>query len=134
MIIIKISIRIFCKIVFSKAVCRRSYKINVFLKNFAQFIEKYLCWSLLFNKVAGWKETLVQVFLCGFWEMFKNNYLVQHVQNALSVILGNPYVGISSTRSTGWKYTWLFSPLNRYTLVQLISTIINWNRNNTIAN
>ena len=25
------------------------------LKNFAIFTGKHLCWSLLFNKVAGWK-------------------------------------------------------------------------------
>ena len=26
------------------------------LKNFAKFTEKNLCWSLFFNKVAGWKH------------------------------------------------------------------------------
>ena len=37
---------------------------KVALKNITTFREKHLCQSLFFNKVAGKKETLVQVFSC----------------------------------------------------------------------
>ena len=30
------------------------------LKNFVKFTEKHLCWSLAFNKVAGWKPKNVR--------------------------------------------------------------------------
>ena len=36
------------------------------LRNFAKFTGKHLCQSLFFNKVAGLKKTLVQVFSCEF--------------------------------------------------------------------
>ena len=52
------------------------------LKNFAKFAGKYLCQSLIFNKVAGYfqgrglqlysKRTLAQVFSYEFCEIFKN--------------------------------------------------------------
>ena len=47
------------------------------LKNFAKFTGKHLYQYLLFNKVAGFsiiKETLAQVFSCGFCGIFKNTY------------------------------------------------------------
>ena len=44
------------------------------LRNFAKFIEKQLCQSIFFNKVAGLrkKETMAQVFSCKFCKMSKN--------------------------------------------------------------
>ena len=36
------------------------------LRNFAKFTGKHLCQSLFFNKVAGLKEILTQVFSCEF--------------------------------------------------------------------
>ena len=56
-------------------------------------------------KVAGWKETPVQVHSCEFSYIFKNDYVVVHVQTAASDILGYPCVEISSTRSTLKKCT-----------------------------
>ena len=50
------------------------------LRNFAKFTGKYLCQSLIFNKVAGLrpatllKKRLAQVFSCEFCEIFKNNF------------------------------------------------------------
>ena len=50
------------------------------LKNFVKFIEKHLCQSLFCDKVAGLrpatllKETLVQLFSCGFFEISKNTF------------------------------------------------------------
>ena len=44
-----------------------SYKKD-FLKNFAIFIGKYLCWSLFFNRVY-WKEILTWVFSCEYCEI-----------------------------------------------------------------
>ena len=54
-------------------------KVNI-LKNFAKFIEKHLCPSLFFNKVAALrpatvfkKETLAQVFSCEFCEILMSS-------------------------------------------------------------
>ena len=48
------------------------------LKNFAKFRGKHLCQSLLLNKVVACnfikKETLAQVFSCGFCEIFRNTF------------------------------------------------------------
>ena len=59
------------------------YKKGV-LRNFTKFTGKHLCQSLFFNKVADLrpqvcdfikKETLEQVFSCGFYEISKNTVL-----------------------------------------------------------
>ena len=58
------------------------------------------------------EETLVQVHSCIFCYTFKNSYVVVHVQTAASdIILGYPYVEISSARSTLKKRTVLSSIL-----------------------
>ena len=49
------------------------------LKNFVKFIEKHLCWSLLFSKVAGLTSP-IRVFLCEFCEIFKKTYFVEHLR------------------------------------------------------
>ena len=56
-------------------------------------------------KVAGWKWIPVLVHSSEFCEFFKNDCLVVNVRTAASGILGYPYVGISSTRSTLRKCT-----------------------------
>ena len=64
---------------------RRSSRPEVFykkvdLRNFAKFIRKDLCQSLLFNLIIAStcnfikKETLAQVFPCEFCEIFQNTY------------------------------------------------------------
>ena len=50
---------IFCKILLSKSVWRRFFIIKLFLKIFGKLTENYMK-----LKVAGWKETLVQVRSC----------------------------------------------------------------------
>ena len=59
-------------------------------------------------KVPGWKETPVQVHVCEFCCIFKNNYVVLHVRTAASDILGYPYVEICSA-SPHWRNA-QFSP------------------------
>ena len=61
------------------------------LKNFAKLTGKHLYHSCFFNKVAGWaacnfikKETLVQVFSCEFWEIFKNTFFTEHLEATAS--------------------------------------------------
>ena len=44
------------------------------LKNLVKFPRKPLCQSLLFYKVAAYKETLAQVFSCEYCEIFKNTF------------------------------------------------------------
>ena len=59
------------------------YKKGV-LENFVKFTGKYLCQSLLFNKVTGQActfiktENLAQVFSCEFCENFKNTFFTEH--------------------------------------------------------
>ena len=56
-------------------------------------------------KVACWKKTPVQVHFCEFYEIFKTDYVVTHVQTAASDILVYPYLRISSVTSTLKKCT-----------------------------
>ena len=52
---------------------------NGLLKNFAKFSRKYLCQSLFLNKVAGLKETLIQVFFWEFCENSINTFFTEHL-------------------------------------------------------
>ena len=54
------------------------FKNGVF-ENFAKFTGKYLCWSLLFNKVRA----PGQVFSCGFCEIFRSTYFLEHLQTVV---------------------------------------------------
>ena len=56
-------------------------------------------------RVAGWKETRVQVHSCEFCYIFKKDYVVVLVWTAASDILGYPCVEISSAISTLKKCT-----------------------------
>ena len=47
-------------------------------KNFAIFIGKHLCWSLLLINFI--KKTPTQVFSCKYCEIFKNTYLKEHLR------------------------------------------------------
>ena len=65
------------------------FKIGV-LKNFGNFTVKHLCWSTLFNKVAGLKackfvkkETPTQVLSCEISEIFKSNFFTEHLRRLL---------------------------------------------------
>ena len=58
------------------------FKIRA-LKKFAKFTGKHLCQRLFFNTVAG--LTLVQVFSCELYEIFKNNFITQHLRATASV-------------------------------------------------
>ena len=65
---------------FGEHVCRSSRpeffyeKVEVVVKNFAKF-ENHLCWSLLFNEVAGWKSESSKHHGTGFvlwiWRSFQ---------------------------------------------------------------
>ena len=63
------------------------------LRNFAKFAGKYLSQSLFFNKVASLisatllKKALAQMFSCEFYEIFKNNSLIEHIGATASVCL-----------------------------------------------
>ena len=57
------------------------------LKNLAKFIENTLCQSLFFNKVAVYKATLAQVFLCEYCEILKTSFFIEHLRWLLVVKL-----------------------------------------------
>ena len=57
-----------------KKECPEVFYKKVVLKNFAKFTGKHLCQSLVFNKVAGLKETLAQLFSCEFRDISKNTF------------------------------------------------------------
>ena len=63
---------------------------KVFLKNFANFTEKNLCWSLFLIKLQFWgpatllKKTLTQVLCYETCKLFKNNYFEEHVWTSTS--------------------------------------------------
>ena len=60
---------IFCKILLSKSVCRRFSIIKLFLKNFTKLTGSYMK-----LKVAGWKETPVQLRSCTTLGVFLEPY------------------------------------------------------------
>ena len=60
---------------------------NVFLNNFAKFKGKHLCQSLFLSTVAYnfiKKESLVQMFSCEFYEIFKNIFFTEHIWTSAS--------------------------------------------------
>ena len=60
------------------------------LKNFANFTEKHLCWSLFlmkfqaFRSAALLKKDPTQVFVCEIFEIFKNTYFEEHLRTTAS--------------------------------------------------
>ena len=57
---------------------------KLFLKNYAIFTGKHLCWSLFFLFPEGLqlyqKEAPIQVFSCEQCDIFKNTYFKKHLQ------------------------------------------------------
>ena len=49
------------------------------LKSFLVFTGKHLCWSLFIINLQAfyWQETLTQVFLSGYCEIFKNSFIIE---------------------------------------------------------
>ena len=58
----------------SEAVAPEVFCIKGAHRNFVKFTGKHLCQSFLFNKVAGKKETLAQVFFFEFYEISKSTF------------------------------------------------------------
>ena len=62
------------------------------LENFAKFTEKHLCQGIFLNKLQAQacnfikKRPLVQVFFCGFCEIFKNTFLLNTSGRLLQAI------------------------------------------------
>ena len=77
-------------------VSRRSSK-QVFLKNFASFTGKHLCWSPLFITL-----TPTQVLSCEICEIFKSTFFTEH----LRWLLLFRYWGIFASISF-WKNIWI---------------------------
>ena len=61
---------------------------NAFLKNFAIFTGKHLCWCVEVSSGATLlKTTLTQMFSDEYCEIFKNTYFEEHLRTAASVLL-----------------------------------------------
>ena len=78
----------------SRSSPREVFRKKGVLKNFAKCTEKYPCWSLLLNKVAGLKPaTLLKerlqrmCFLVNLAKIFKNTVLYSAFSVAASVFL-----------------------------------------------
>ena len=74
---------------------------KVVLKYFTKVTGKYLFQSLFFPEVSAWnfikKETLSQVFSCGFCEEFKNTFFIEHLPwllLSLSITSGFPMFSV----------------------------------------
>ena len=63
---------------------------NGVLKNFANFTEKHLCWSLFLIKLQAvnlqvlYKKTPTQGLSCEVCETFKSTYFQEHLQTTAS--------------------------------------------------
>ena len=55
------------------------------LRNFAKFTGKHLCQRLFFNKIIK-KESLAQMFSCGFCKISKNTFFTEHLRTNASII------------------------------------------------
>ena len=72
---------------------------------FAEYTGKHLCQRLKLQAKDCKKETLVQVFSCEFWEIFKNTFFTEHLRKTASAISFSE----GSTRgvlrkSCSWKF------------------------------
>ena len=73
--------------------------------NFAKFTGKHLYQGLFLNRFASHacnfikKEALVQVFLCGFCEVFKNTFFTKHLRTTASAF----------KIKEKWEYNYLIS-------------------------
>ena len=76
------------------------------LWNFAKFLGKHLCQSLLFDKVAVLrkKETLTRVFSCEFCEIFKNTFFTEHLWTTASKHQISTRVNQKKTKSSRNDY------------------------------
>ena len=66
---------------------------KIIIKSFAKFTGNHLSWSLLLNKVAGWRpanvlkmETPEQLFPYKFCKNFKNTYFVERLHTFTTVL------------------------------------------------
>ena len=81
------------------------------LRNFAKFARKHLCQRLFFNKVAGlrpatlFKESLVQVFSCEFYEFSKNTFFTQHLRTTSS--MPKEFLDIGATVACRFTLKWV---------------------------
>ena len=73
-------------------------------KNFANFTGKHLCWSLFFTKLQAFrpaallKKTPTLVFSCEIWEILKNTYFEEHLNDCFCVLITSSYIDFYSTR------------------------------------
>ena len=60
---------------------------KAFLKNFAMFTGKHLCWSLLLIDLQlSFKGTPTQVFFCEYYKIFKNTYFDENLRTTASAV------------------------------------------------
>ena len=63
------------------------------LKNFGNITGKHLCWSLflttlqVFRPAALLKKTPTQVFSCEMWEILKDTYFEEHLNDCFCVLI-----------------------------------------------
>ena len=62
-------------------------------KNSTKFIRKHPCWSLLLNKVAGWRTSNLlkkklqhRCFLLNFCEIFENTHFLERLHRFITVL------------------------------------------------
>ena len=108
---------LFTQQILTEAVVWRCSVKNVVLNNFAKLTGKHLCQSLLFNKVAGLcnvikKNTLAEVFSCGFCEIFKNTFFYITPMVAASLIGKLHFLYSASSKYIISTWEPLFSRLN----------------------
>ena len=94
------------KVITSRSNHRRCSVKKDVLRNFTKFTGKHLYHSLFFNKVAGRKATLAQVFFCEFCEISINTFFTEHLWATASVQVvmkfGTLKIQLENTNSS-WK-------------------------------
>ena len=100
-----------------------------FLRNFAKFIGKHPCQSLIYNIVAGLacnfikKETLAQVFSCEFCEISKNTFFTEHFRATASNFPATQTQYSQVLKPFGFFLIYIFCISEKYCLSNLLSLV-----------
>ena len=84
---------------------------EVFLKFFANFTGKHLCWSLFFTKLQAFrpatllKKTPTQVFSCEICDILKNTCFEEHRNDCFCVLTTSSYIDFYRATSKTWIRT-----------------------------
>ena len=95
------------------------------LRNFTKFTEKDLRQRLFFNIK---KETLAQVFSCGFCEIPKNTFFTEHLWTTASECIWNNYIIFAHKYNSTTLSMWVVTKLNCVSRFDFLPLLMSCNK------